>query len=162
MNDTTPMTRQATFQREPWSDALRDEAFPLLERHWKEVALDQETVPLDPLWDTYTSLDKAGLLVIVTARLDDRLIGYTSHFIAPNLHYRSLRVADNDIFWLAPEHRVSRIGLDLLRAAERECRKAGCNKILMKEKLHVPLGRLFEFLGYREIERLHAKTLIGT
>lgn len=156
------LTRQATFQREAWSDALRNEAFPLLERHWKEVALDQDTVPLDPAWEMYASLQSAGLLVIVTARLDEELVGYCSHFIVPNFHYRSLKVADNDIFWLAPEHRVSRIGLDLLRAAERECVKMGCNKILMKEKLHIPLGRLFEFLGYREIERLHAKTLIRT
>lgn len=153
--------KNVLYQRERWSDQLRDEAFPLLQRHWEEVALDQDTVPLDPIWDGYALMDSKDLLVITTARLDGVLIGYVSHFITQNLHYRSLKLADNDIFWLAPEHRVSRIGLDLLRAAERECRAMGCNKITMKEKIHVPLGRLFEFLGYREIERLHAKTLVG-
>jgi GNAT superfamily N-acetyltransferase len=151
---------EVTYQRERWSDALRDEAFPLLQRHWEEVALNKDTVPLDPLWDTYAFLDKQDLLLITTVRKGDTLIGYCSNFISPNLHYRSLKVAENDIFWLAPEHRNSRIGLDLLRAAERTARQAGCNKINMKEKIHVPLGRLFAFLGYREIERVHSKTLI--
>jgi GNAT superfamily N-acetyltransferase len=150
-----------TYKRERWSDALRDEAYPLLKRHWEEVALDKDTVPLDPNWAMYAQLDGMELLVITTARLDGELIGYVSHFIIPNLHYLSLKVADNDIFWLAPEHRNSRIGINLLRASERLAVELGCNKIIMKEKLHVPLGRLFEFLGYREIERIHAKTLIG-
>jgi GNAT superfamily N-acetyltransferase len=153
---------EVTLQRERWSDALRDEAIPLFERHWKEVALDQETVPLDPMWEAYAQLDAAELLIITTARMDGVLIGYVSHFITPNLHYRSLKVADNDIFWLAPEHRHSRTGIHLLRAAEQNVLDAGCNKILMKEKIHIPLGRLFKFLGYREIERLHAKTLVPT
>jgi GNAT superfamily N-acetyltransferase len=106
-------------------------------------------------------LERKGMLVITTARKADRLVGYVSHFIVPNFHYRSLKVADCDIFWLDPDYRVSRIGLDLLRASERNVRAVGCNKITMKEKIHIPLGRLFAFLGYREIERLHAKTLIG-
>jgi len=150
-----------TYLCERWSDALRDEALPLLRRHWEEVALDQDTVPLDPNWQAYAELDRIGLLAITTARIDGALVGYVSHFIVPNFHYMSLKVADNDIFWLAPEHRQSRIGITLLREAERNLRALGCNKILMKEKVHIPLGRLFEFLGYREIERLHAKTLIG-
>jgi GNAT superfamily N-acetyltransferase len=133
----------------------------LFQRHWEEVALDKDVVPLDPQWDLYAELDRMGRLLITTVRLDGALIGYCSHFIAPNLHYKSLVVADNDIFWLASEHRNSRIGIKLLRTAEQYAREAGCNKILMKEKIHVSLGRLFQFLGYREIERLHAKTLIG-
>jgi GNAT superfamily N-acetyltransferase len=160
MDTNIQTTTEVTYQRERWSDALRDEAFPLLKRHWDEVALDKDTVPLDPNWDGYATLDKMDMLVIVTARRDGVLVGYVSHFITPNLHYLSLKVADNDIFWLAPEHRNSRIGIHLLQAAEREVRALGCNKIMMKEKLHVPLGRLFEFLGYREIERVHSKTLI--
>jgi GNAT superfamily N-acetyltransferase len=150
------------YQRELWSDALRDEAFPLLRRHWEEVALDQDTVPLDPDWAAYRFLDDRNMLVITTARIrrNLQLIGYVSHFIVPNLHYRSLKVADCDIFWLDPDHRNSRIGLELLRTAEHFVREVGCNKITMKEKIHIPLGQLFKFLGYREIERLHAKTLI--
>jgi GNAT superfamily N-acetyltransferase len=150
-----------TYQREPWSDALRDEVWPLLQHHWDEVALDKDTVPLDPIWEAYAALDNAKLLVITTARAGDLLVGYCTHFIVPNLHYRSLKLADNDIFWLDPEYRRGGVGIKLMQAAERNVRELGCNKITMKEKLHVPLGRLFEFLGYRTIEKLHAKTLIG-
>lgn len=161
MLDMPVVGSDVTYQRERWSDALRDEAFPLLQRHWDEVALDKDTVPLDPNWAAYAELDRMDLLVITTARMNGTLVGYVSHFVVPNFHYMSLRVADNDIFWLAPEHRKSRIGITMLREAERNLRALGCNKILMKEKVHIPLGRLFEFLGYREIERLHAKTLVG-
>lgn len=160
MNDSMLRPATVTYQREPWSDALRDEAMPLLLRHWEEIALDKEMVPLDPKWEMYSMMERSGMLTITTARLDGTLIGYVSHFVVPNLHYASLKIADNDLFWLAPEHRNSRIGITLLRESEKNAIAMGCNKITMKEKIDRPLGRLFEYLGYRTIERLHAKTLI--
>jgi GNAT superfamily N-acetyltransferase len=148
-----------TFQRELATAALRIEAEPLLRAHWQEIALDQDTVPLDDAWETYLGMERLDMLNIVTARDAGVLVGYCVHFIISNPHYRSLRVADNDIFWLHPDYRRGRTGIRLLQAAEIVCRERGCNKIILKEKVHRSLGRLMEYLGYTLIERVHAKGL---
>ncbi len=138
--------------------AVRDEAAPLLRRHWEEIALNRDTVPLDPDWQAYDRVEAAGLLHITTARNDaGGLVGYAVYFVVPNLHYRSLRVAETDIFWLVPEHRRGLAGLRLLRAAEAHLAALGVNKIVSKVKLHHDTGPLFERLGYTAIERVYAK-----
>lgn len=148
-----------TFQTERLSD-VRDEAAPLLRRHWEEIALDREMVLLDPNWDAYARIEAAGLMHITTARDEaGALVGYSAYFVMPNLHYRSLMVAETDIFWLAPEHRRGTAGLRLIRAAEAELKALGVNKIVSKVKIHFDTGPLFERLGYRAIERIYAKTL---
>ncbi|MCG5241398.1 GNAT family N-acetyltransferase [Azospirillum doebereinerae] len=150
-----------TFQTEALAD-VRDEAAPLLRRHWQEIALDRETVPLDPNWDAYAQIEAAGLMHITTARDETgALVGYSAYFIAPNLHYQSLVVAETDIFWLAPEHRQGLAGARLIKAAEAALAARGVNKVVSKVKMHFDTGPLFERLGYRAIERIYAKRLEG-
>lgn len=148
-----------TFQTERLTE-VRAEAEPLLRRHWEEIALDRDTVPLDPDWDAYARIEAAGLMHITTARDGTgRLVGYAAYFLAPNLHYRSLHVAETDIFWLSPEHRRGSAGLRLIRAAEEHLKTRGVNKIVSKVKLHHDTGPVFERLGYTAIERIYAKKL---
>jgi GNAT superfamily N-acetyltransferase len=147
-----------TFQREALRD-VRAEVEPLLVRHWHEIALNKDTVPLDPNWDMYFRAEDAGHVCAITARCDGELVGYVNYIIVPNLHYRSLLVADGDIFWLAPEHRKGLIGMKMLRHAEVVLLRLGVNKIVNKVKLHFDIGVLFERMGYTPIERIYAKKL---
>jgi hypothetical protein len=82
---------------------IRHEAMPLLLRHWGEIALNQATTPLDPDWEAYRRLEDAGVLHVTTLRVDGELIGYVSFLVAPNLHYRTVVVATDDVFFLLPE-----------------------------------------------------------
>ena len=137
--------------------ATRAEAEPLLMRHWDEVALNKETVPLDPDWEMYSRLEAGGIVHVTTARRDGKLVGYAAFLLTNNLHYRTLRVAEGDIFWLAPECRRGRAGIDLMRAAEAQLRDRGVHRIVNKVKLHIDVGPVFEYLGYKPIERIYAK-----
>lgn len=154
------MLPMLTFATERLSD-VRAEAEPLLLRHWEEVALNRDTVALDPDWEAYQRVEDAGAFHVTTARQDGALVGYAAYVIAGNLHYRSLRVAECDIFWLAPERRHGMAGARLLKAAEEHLRALGVNKVILKTKLHggLDLGPLFDQLGYGAIERTHAKML---
>lgn len=145
-----------TYQVERLAD-IKIEVAPLLLRHWEEIALNRDTVPLDPNWDQYLFMDREGYLQITTAREDGKIVGYAAYFIAANLHYRSLVVADSDIFWLAPEKRKGMVGVKLLKAAEEHLKAVGVNKIVNKVKLKHDVGAVFERLGYTPIERLYAK-----
>jgi GNAT superfamily N-acetyltransferase len=147
------------FQPEKLAD-VKAEAMALIERHWREVALDQDTVPLDPDWQMYDKLEAAGVLHIITARTQGgKLVGYSAYLVTGNLHYRSLRVAETDIFYLDPSVRKGFAGLKLIRTAEHYLASVGVNKVVSKVKLHVDVGPVFERMGYRPIERVYAKTL---
>lgn len=151
-----------TFQVELLSK-VKDEVYPLLVKHWEEIALNKDTVPLDPDWEMYDLVEKAGILNITTARKDGKIIGYFAYMIVPNFHYKSLRIAEGDIFYVDKEYRKGRFALKLLAESEKNVIAAGANKILNKTKEHFknPNGlstdSLFEYAGYTKIENIYSK-----
>ena len=148
------------YRREAFC-SFRDELTPLLEKHWEEVAIDKDTTPLDPDWSGYDLLERAGMLVCVTARAEDgRLVGYTSYTLTRHMHY-NLQVADCGPFFLDPAFRKGLAGVNLFRAAEVVLKDLGVERVVHKVKLSHDVGRIFERMGYRPIERTYVKTLGG-
>ena len=147
------------FRRERLFPDTFGEMRELLERHWDEVALKDVSGPLDIDENMYRLLEANGNLVLVTAREDGVPAGYAAYLLGPNPHYRSLAVAEADVFYLAPEYRRGLAGLRLLRAAERECVRAGARIIQNKVKLAHDCGRLFERMGYTAAEKLYVKAV---
>lgn len=151
-----------TFQQEKLSN-IKAELLPLLDNHWQEIALNKETVPLDPDWEMYEKIEEAGILNITTARCDGVLIGYFIYAIIPNFHYKSLRIAEGDIFYIDKNYRKGSLAIRLLKESEKNVIAAGANKIINKIKKHfknphgISAGRLFEYAGYTEIENIYAK-----
>jgi hypothetical protein len=150
------------FRVERWRD-LRAEMLPLLERHWREVAVNQAEVPLDINQGRYDSIDEDERLHIVTARADGGLVGYHVAIIDTHLHYASTLHGFTDVYWLHPEHRTGRTGLRLFEAVQRELaaekvrRGYRVMKLISATKLHLDQGPLFEYLGYRPVERVYSK-----
>ena len=147
---------ELAFRQESFT-ALRPELEPLFERHWREVALNQDTVPLDPDWDSYAVMEAAGLYSMTTARAGIMLVGYVGLIVSRALHYRTLLCAEPDLLWLAPEHRAGTAGLRLLKAAESAVIALGVKRIGGRCKLHRDLDALFDRAGYQPIERVYAK-----
>lgn len=131
--------------------------FPL---HWRELALDQESIPLDPQYEVYLERDAKGEVMVLTGREAGRIIGYFVGFIAPGLHYRTCLTLTMDIFWIHPEHRGKSLGVRLFKAVEQEARRRGVKRMFMGSKLHKDSGWLFERLGYRPVETYYSK-LVG-
>lgn len=160
-----PATGPGTqFRVERWRD-LREEMLPLLVRHWREVALNHDDVPLDIDEHRYRQMDEAGVLHIVTARQAGELVGYHVSMLSPHLHYASTLHAITDVYWVAPERRAGRLGLRLFQAVERElqavrrARGLRVMKVFTGVKVHIDNSPLFEHLGYRRVEYLYSKLL---
>lgn len=153
------------FQKESIS-AVKDEVMPLLLQHWEEIALNKAAVPLDPRWDMYEVLEEKGNFLAVTARCDNKIIGYAAYFITLNFHYKSLIVGESDIFYLAKPYRKGMTGVRLLQAAENELLSSGVNFIVNKTKIHfrnennADVGGLFTHLGYKHIENIYSKLVV--
>jgi hypothetical protein len=76
-----------SFQQESLV-TTKEDARPLLEKHWEEIALNKDVIKLNPDWDAYADLEDAGILKIFTARSDGKLIGYFVVFVKAHIHYK--------------------------------------------------------------------------
>jgi hypothetical protein len=114
--------------------ATRQEALPLLDRHYEEIAQFKDVQKLDPDWVTYMAMERAGRLWVGTVRDSGVLIGYTVMIIAPALHYKSLLMATEDIHYLLPEYRKGLTGYRMLRKAKAAMKERGCKLAIMRCK----------------------------
>lgn len=143
---------------ERWKD-IRAEMLPMLERHWHEVALNHAAVPLDIDEAAYRRCDEAGALHIVTARQEKKLVGYHVAIVSTHLHYASTLHGITDVYWIAPENRHGTTAARMFQHVEKELKTLGVKKLFTATKLHLDQGRLFEYLGYKPVERLYTKMI---
>lgn len=146
-----------TYQSEGFMANLPrlQELFPL---HWKELAMNQDKVPLAPAYDKYEQMEDAGGLILVTMRVDGVIMGYFIGFIAPGLHYTTCMDCTMDIFWIHPDVRASGIpSVALFRKVEEDLKARGVQRMFVGDKIKAPLTPLYKRLGFAPIEVYHSK-----
>jgi len=144
-----------TAHVEPWP-AFVQEAKPLFPLHWEELALNKDSVPLDPQYHIYDQRDAAGMVMVVTLREAGELVGYFIGFVAPGLHYQTCLTLHLDIFWIKPTHRGKSGGIALFKAVEAEARRRGVQRMFVGSKIHADASFLFERLGYTKVETVYS------
>ena len=153
------MTRlKITYQQE-FLATVEDEAKPLLNSHWEEIALNKDKIKLNPDWEAYEALEHQGKLKIFTARDDGQLVGYFVVIVGTNLHYKDHLFASNDIIYLSPNHRKGFTGIKLVKFAEKCLKDDGVSVLTINTKVHQPFDKLMDFLKFRKIERVYSKYL---
>jgi GNAT superfamily N-acetyltransferase len=147
-----------TAQVESLTEHL-EELKPLLSRHWDELALNKDQVPLDPQYDVYLKRDALGEVMFISLREEGRLVGYFVGFVAPGLHYKTCLTLHMDIFYVWPEARGRRGGLILFKAVERAAKRRGVQRMFVGSKCHKEASWLFEKLGYEKVEVFYSAWL---
>lgn len=147
-----------TYQQESLV-TTKEDARPLLEKHWEEIALNKDTIKLNPDWDAYADLEDAGILKIFTARSDGNLIGYFVVFVRSHIHYKDNLFAYNDILYLDKDYRKGFTGSKLIKFAEKCLKEDGVSVIVVNTKRHKPFDVLLSWLGYKHIENIYSKVL---
>ena len=126
--------------------------------HYKELSVTK-TIPLEPDYETYFTLEKLGLSKVITCRKDGILIGYIIFVITPHLHYKSCVTAVEDIYYVTKQERKGRIGIRLFQFAEQYLKSMGVHRVMYSTKVHLDNSKLFEYLGYTYIEKLYSKMI---
>ena len=126
--------------------------------HYEELCVTKD-FPLAPDYDAYKRLAENGMLRVVTVRADAELIGYAVFIVQPHLHYRTCLTAFEDIYYLKKEYRLGRVGIRLFKYAEDVLKRIGVNRIIMHTKVHQDNSRLFEYLGYKNTDKLFTKLI---
>lgn len=142
--------------------AIAHELPPLFEKHWRELALNQDAVRLDPDWDKFYTLDIGGVLRVLTVRDNGILVGYLFGLFGPHLHYASTNYGHSDMFWLDPVYRQGWTGVKLFKELLRAAKEWGITVVTVPIKLHfmnARVGRLLERLGFKAIETIYARRI---
>ena len=135
-----------TYQQESLV-TTKEDARPLLEKHWEEIALNKDTIKLNPDWDAYADLEDVGILKIFTARSDGNLIGYFVVFVRSHIHYKDNLFAYNDILYLDKDYRKGFTGAKLMKFAEKCLKEDGVSVLVVNTKRHKPFDVLLSWLG---------------
>lgn len=134
------------------------ELAPILPEHYEELCVTKD-FPLEPDFAAYDRLNTARMLKAVTCRNDGELVGYIIFIIQPHLHYMSCITAFEDLYYVKKEYRKGRTGIKLFQFSEKVLKDAGVKRIIMHTKIHMDNSRLFEYLGYKNTDKLFTKLL---
>jgi len=105
--------------------ALQPELSVIFPKHWEELALNRDKVPLDPMYEVYFDRDARGECLLITLRELGEICGYFIGFINPGLHYRTCLTCIMDIFYVKPEHRRKGVATSMFHAAKDMAREQG-------------------------------------
>lgn len=136
---------------------VKKEMQSLLELHWELIALNKESIKLNPNWAEYVRLDEAGILKLYTARQDGDLVGYFAVTVNTSLHYQDHKFATNDVIFIHPDYRNGSAGYKLIKYAEDQLFQMGVSLMIMNTKIHQPFDKLLERMGFKQIERIYSK-----
>lgn len=104
---------------------------------------------LNPDYDTYYALHKAGALFVLGVFFEDKLVGYSISICSVHLHYKDIYICANDLLYIDPEFRRSKLGLRLIIETELTAKKRGASQMIWSAKPSSTLARLMESKGYR-------------
>lgn len=133
-----------TYQEEKHSDVI-DEIKPLLKLHWEEIGVFNK---LNPNWEWYQILEDKKVLHIITARDDQKLIGYYISIISPHIHYANILIAENDILYLHKNYRKGLTGYKLIKFAIEQL-KTKVQAIILSMKAEQSFMPLAQRLGFK-------------
>jgi|TARA_B110000240_G_scaffold195369_1_gene244848 hypothetical protein len=134
---------------------------PLINLHWKEIALNQDNIKLNPDWEAYANLESEGKLKIFTAREGDTLVGYFVTILGRNIHYKDHVFASNDVIYLHKDYRKGFAGIRLIKFAKKCLTEDGISVLTINTKVHQPFDKVLERLGFNLIERVYSSYLQG-
>jgi len=132
----------------------------LTEAHWQEIARNKHLMVLKPDVARYNSLEAAGNLLSLYAYNDaDEIIGYSVNILSNHLHYADLRVCANDVLYIAPEYRRSRLGLQLIDRTEEAAKAHGVHMMSWHAKEGTALAGILPRKGCQLQELIFTKEL---
>ena len=146
------------YQQE-FLDTFIPEVLELAEKDWAEVQHDNIAVKLNPDWDIYKSLEKQGSLYVFTCRDDNKLVGYFTALIVPNLHSKGSFKVMNDAIFLDKPYRKGFAGVRLIKFAEDCIKQDGHSTLLINTTELNPIDKLMDRLGYTKVVTSFEKEL---
>ena len=146
-----------TYQLESWAQYYNDPSREALWwEHYNEFSPAHETrMPMAPDLDVYSALDKAGSLMVMTARSQGRLVGYCIVVARRHMHYGAL-CGFEDAYYLSKEFRQGLAGYKLIKHMLKALERRGVERSYWMTKEFLSIAKLFERLGMVKVDTVYA------
>lgn len=145
------------FAREVFTEALFQEAYPLLEAHWKEIT-HYPDILLKPNLALYLAAEAKGSARTYCARTEaGQLVGYAVFFLAYNPHYCDSLQASQDIIYVDPAHRGR--GLQFLNWCDTQLQAEGVQVVRHHIKAAHNFGPALLRIGYTLEDLIYSRRL---
>jgi len=145
-----------TYQEESFAEML-EEMKSHLDEHYTETETYQDKVPLNPDYDAYQVLEDLGALSVVTARDDEKLVGYCLTFMNMSPHSKDHLFATNDMIYVERDYRHTAVAPELMSMVESVMQDNDVSILTFNMKTHIPFESLLDNLGYDRVESVYSK-----
>ena len=146
-----------TYQQEFLEEINKEELEELCKYHWKEIALYQDKVELNPDYEFYQQGSDSGNLRFFTVKDNGKLVGYMVFNVDFHLHYKDDLYAIADVLFLHPNYRKKLIGFEFINYCEKALKDANVSVVILNMKTSLPFDKLCESMGYDYVERIYSK-----
>lgn len=144
------------FARELLCEVVQ-EVQPLLVEHWRELTVRKDLRKLNPQWDQYALLEQMGRYVIFTLRDSGALVGYSAFHVVRHLQDAEFSMAQNDVIYVAPQHRNGIAVRRFLRKCESSLREIPVKMVSYFTSPGNNLAPILRHLGYADEQTMMAK-----
>jgi GNAT superfamily N-acetyltransferase len=134
--------------RESTVDEMLQVAPILFQEHWDEVARNKGLMVLKPHEEAYRAMEAGNMLLILGAYKGGEMVGYSVNFLLRHPHYADLEICQNDLLFIAKEHRNGPLGIRLMKRTEIEGKARGARLMLWHAKEGTPLAAILPRMGY--------------
>ena len=106
------------------------------------------TLPVDPMWRVYESLERIGRGALFMARDDNRAVGYAAAFLHPHLNSQRVMVGTVPTYFVEESPNRGVILVALLRNAIEWLQAGGAQNIDIDTEYRHSAGEVLERMGF--------------
>jgi predicted N-acetyltransferase YhbS len=142
--------------------ATKDD-YPAIEKHaeafWVHAPFDVPYKKGSAIFYMDIALDQGLLLV---AEIDDQIVGFAAGALSPLMGNNDYLNGSELAWWIEPEYRGGRLGIQLMKGLENAAREAGCtfwNMIYMESCMPEAIEGMYQKMSYQRKETTYGKRL---
>lgn len=144
-----------TFQLESWATYCAG-IESLWQEHYDELAQNKRK-PMRPDDSFYLTCERLGMLQLLTARAEGKIVGYCITVVKPHPHYADILVGFEDSYYLSKIFRKGMTGARLITETEKYLRKRGAKEVVFMEIGSKFLAPLLKLLGFKKTHTVWTK-----
>jgi GNAT superfamily N-acetyltransferase len=139
-----------------------ERVYPLIPKFLAEMGQPEPFVPaaFHKFWSFLYSIDMGRILAVEFGSKIIGALGYSEH----EDPYTAGKIISEQFWYVDPEHRASRVGLQLIDAFEKRAEKLGKDWIFLCNLASLEgekMDRLYTRKGFKQMERVYWKKLEG-
>ena len=136
-------------------EQFKNDAIPLFQADWDETNIHANKTTLKINYEKYELLYKAGKLLIVAARDDEKLVGYLLFGITGSMHHSEL-VASSIGLYVIKEYRGCGVAKNLIESSINIIKKTKIKKICINTAPINDIGPMLKPHGFELEQKIYS------